>query len=181
LSTGGDRQQKIEDARYKIEESEFFLGKLKSYDSSPRLEASQEFQYYFSAFLSAARSPLQILCLGYGWQWVDRWIASASPVDQELYRVFRTLRNISVHFRKIGPSIEVEMVPDSEVRADPSLRRSGGFIYMPRMAGTPPTAIRVTQYNLKIRGTDEKATVCCEAYLDLVRRLVDHREQIQSW
>ena len=82
-----ERNRRIEDANYKIGEAQFFLKELMSRERSRKLDSSTEFHYCFSAFLSASRSALQILCDRVDWSWIEAELASCDPGEGQIYRL----------------------------------------------------------------------------------------------
>jgi hypothetical protein len=176
-----EREKMIANAHYKLEEAEFFLEKLAALNRSRRLETCREFHFYFSAFLSAARSPLQILCPnGPDWGWVDAIVKALPSEDEELFTTFRRLRNQSIHVKWVGPEMTVEIVRESEL--PPGQRgRPAGFIYIPEFPAGSSPPVGITTYTLEVNGMAKPAVECCRKYLDLVKGMVDHRGQMAIW
>jgi len=175
------RDRMIGNAQYKMGEAEFFLGKLRSLDMPPKLEVSKEFHYYFSAFLSAARTPLEILRGQKSNPWIEGELASLPDRDQDLYTAFVELRNFSAHVEYVGPKEEIKMVPGFEAARREPRSSTGGSVKMPRMPGIPPTEVGFIGYKLQINGIDYPALECCENYLSLVKKLIEHRVQMPGW
>jgi hypothetical protein len=170
----------IEDARYRIDNAEFFLGKMRSLDRSPNIETTREFQCYFSAFLMLARAPLQILCLGDDWTWVNEEVARWDADRRVLYKLLSELRNATIHVGKAEAEVAIEMVAEAELpqrHRNPTAPR----VYMTLLPGQTPPKIGVATYNLRIGNDRRNALECCTTYLELVRCLVDRREGMAAW
>ena len=123
--TRAERDRMLADANYKVDEAGFFLIHLRSRERSTDLNSSTEFHYYFSAFLSAARSALQLLFDGPTWNWVSAELANCTPGERETYKAFTDLRDANVH-RDVaaGKATEmIEMVPERSVAQTTGPRR----------------------------------------------------------
>lgn len=182
-----ERDEMISAARSKIEESSFFLSKLREVaDSSQSSEHIRHFGYYLSAFLSAARSAVQVLCQkGFtsAWTWTEPLIQSWSQRERTLHREVIDYRDMSVHVRPVEPGTQVEFMPLPNVLSR-SRTRSGmshsGAVFLTGLPSTPLPAVGLLRFFLEVDGKDEPAIECCESYLELVTRLVDERERTKN-
>jgi hypothetical protein len=169
-------------ARDKVGEAEFFLVKMRSLDRSPNLETAREFQYYFSAFLSASRSPLQILCPDSSqWEWATAEKQTWPADEQTLYDAFKDFRDVSIHIEKVEAGFKVAMVPEWEVPQRHRRTSAPYGSYTPRLPGNPPPQVGLASYSLSVGGIETDALDCCTRYIGLIQRLVNHREGMSSW
>jgi hypothetical protein len=179
----GQRRQMMEDARSKLEDAEFFLGKMQSLDGSPNLETHRDFQRNFSAFLLLARAPLQILCPSGNWSWVNSEMGKWSAGQKDLNKLLVDLRNRTIHVGRAEAEVGIQTVPEHELshRHRAPAQPEGRVFYMTGMPGSPRPQIGVRTYTLQV-GPDRRGAVeCCREYLNLVRGLVDYRDGMTSW
>src|SRR5947209_3348540 len=98
------REAVVAAAQRKVEEADFFLAKLREAEAHPHLdEAERQFGWYLSAFLSAARSVLQVTSRYEGslkgsvkddWAWAEHVKKGWAADELELFRSLKDLRNL---------------------------------------------------------------------------------------
>jgi hypothetical protein len=165
-----------------LDEAAFFLAKPSDAEAHPHLdEAERQFGYYLSAFLSAARSALQVVSGfegsskgkdGDDWTWAEQAKRGWAADDLELYRALTGLRNLSVHEGKGGADSTVEFVTESELPFRP--RGSlDGYVFISQPVGEPPPRFGVKRFVLKIGQTSVPAREGVAKYLGLVRLMLD--------
>jgi hypothetical protein len=99
-----------------IDEARYLLGKL-----SAVVNDSAKFKYNLSAFLSAARSPLQYACEEAkskpgGKTWYDSQIAG-NPV----VKYFKDKRNVKIHEKPVSPNIQSNILIPENVSISESI------------------------------------------------------------
>src|SRR5437667_11060841 len=102
----------------KLCEAKFFLNHMMQSARSTRLD-QEHFEFYLSAFLSAARSvtdffekknqPKHIKA------WCSHWRANRSPDDRQLLNRMRTQRDNEVHEEGADVAHRIEDVPLSKI------------------------------------------------------------------
>jgi hypothetical protein len=171
-------------ARGKIEEARVLLQKLhESQDAYVARNDPMEFRLCLSAFLTAARSILQVLCpdqIQGAWNWVIpavSAVAGGDPRIRKRYDVLKAMRNQSVHAGPVDPSCTTKFLTDLEISTQfPGRPRNAAYesVMISRMPGQEPTRQGVTFF--EIDGQKEPAVECCSKYLKLLTQLVDYRE-----
>ena len=179
--TAAERAKVLDDARHRLDGAEFFLSNMRHLDRSPNLEARRGFQHYFEAFLAAARSSLQIACGKRPMKWIKTATTTWAKPEQDLFDMFHRLRNVSIHVEKVQADEGVVMLLEHELPPRHRTRSAQGVIYLPAAPGMAPTKVGAATYSLNVGGAAVDALKCCAEYLDLVRRLIDHREQMGTW
>lgn len=169
----------IEDARSKLDDAEFFLGRMRSLDRSPNTETARESQRYFSAFLLLARAPLQILSPSGDWAWVNEEVAKRDDDIRAIYKQFTDLRNVTIHVGKAEADVAIEWVTGEEL---PQRYRSRTTprVYMTRLPEQTAPKIGIAVYSLRVGDDRRNALECCATYLGLVRILVELRESMAT-
>jgi hypothetical protein len=169
----------VQASQSKSNEAAFFIGKMREVESSSHhdLTVSEvHFGYYLSAFLSAARSVLQILGDDRGenrWPAINALISSWTPEEQTLERTLTNARDVTVHRGQGVADSTVEMVPESEIPRAPR-HPFDGYVIISRPPGIPEPRIGVRTFTILINGKDEQAVSCCLKYLDLINRIIAH-------
>lgn len=171
-----DRTSMIPATKKKLDEARFFFGYL-STEGRP-LAASNSFDFYLSAFLSAGRSVINVFiheCQHQYNGWYHNWRDNDISADErDLVEFFRARRSDSVH--KTGAKVVVRdvVIPMEEFMQEVSHR--GWQIYM--HSGVPGT--RPPDVIGKIRSfpslDDQDVVVVCRNFLDLLSRLVSDFE-----
>ena len=181
------RDKLISDAREKLEEADFFLRKLRETQSAqPSGRDPRQFDWYLSAFLTSTRSGLQILCpreIDAPWKWIKAVMKKWPRPERKVFDRLTRLRNISVHEEPVKPGSQIDFLTEFELSSRyPSRPRHPleGYVIIGRVPGTTPVRIGVTTFVLDIDGRQVPAVDCSAKYLDLAKRLVDHREQTKA-
>lgn len=100
----------------KLNETRFFCKKLRDAESDATLNQSDEFAYYLSAFLSAARSVTLVLQVEKKDEydnWFPPWRDSLSEEDRELLVFMNAQRIESVHRKGAFLDSDLHFVPVS--------------------------------------------------------------------
>lgn len=160
--------------RRKLREASFFLGEMSKREGSSRLDTEEEFGYYLSAFLSAARSVSFVLRkenpLTYEAHW-DEWLANAPPATRAIMDFMRDQRNAAVHEGTVAAQQSLEHVHPFQAGE----WRSGSpspVIVMP-WAFADGATVGVARYVLHIDDDQRPAVEACRDYLAGLRLLVD--------
>jgi hypothetical protein len=158
----------------KLAEAQFFLGKME--DQERRIIGDREpFDYYLSAFLSAARTVDYRLrheqATTYP-AWRTTWDARLAPEEDSLIKFMIDDRNVEVHESGSSRSVAQEGVefPTGAHQVD------SGVLEIFGPPGMPPAVVYRPTYNFTIDGADHKATQACASYLKLLRKLVSQFE-----
>jgi hypothetical protein len=167
----------IENVEKKQREAKFFLNKM-SEQERLAFEVRDSFDFYLSAFLSAARTVHWRLCheqAAIYTEWRKAWDASLTSAERSLIEFMRRDRNIEVHASGSSRSVKTKDVP---VRTEPP-ERAGLMDAMNDVApftyaiGTSPTVMHKPSWSLTIEGTERSVVDACVEYLTLLDRMVD--------
>jgi hypothetical protein len=171
--------------RMKFREAEFFLGKLDGayYEDVRRMFKKSKkppvFQYYLSAFLSAARSIAWIMRSEYkvvpGWE--EWYKTQKSEENAQLLTLFNQLRIQSEKVEPVVPGRAVRIEGDGgpPVELDPRLPRFRMTITSadPDSDGIPIMSGEVTEWKWTIDELDGDDLVeACRRYLGLLSALL---------
>ena len=159
-----------ESVEKKQREARFFLTKMIEHEA--RAFGDREpFDFYLSAFLSAARSIDYRLhheqAATYP-AWRDSWKAALAPNDDQLMKYMADDRALEVHESGSGRNATVEY---SAISGNTYSDNSGVLtVFAP--PGTSPGAIVKPAYYFTIGGANKKVTEACAEYLTLLDRMV---------
>jgi hypothetical protein len=154
----------------KIREAAFFLQKMKQLEDLA-FGDSERFDFYLSAFLSAARSIDYRLRHDHSPEypiWRETWNAQ-NPQHQTLLKFMAGDRAAEVHESGSERSVKIVEKPiyGSYSDASGTLESTGSFLL-----GTTAAAINIRSYFYDdIDGTRHSATAACGAYLQLLNSL----------
>jgi hypothetical protein len=170
----GDMEGKLDLARVhkKLEEAEFFLS-LMCGEERREIGNRERFDFFLSAFLSAARTVDYRLCHEqaaiYG-DWRAAWNASLAPEENSLVKFMVDDRNVEVHESGSSRSVAQE-----DITLAVGMKYWDDDMGMVTIGGPPdmpPVLIRKQTYNFTIDGAERKATEACTDYLALLQRMV---------
>ncbi len=158
----------------KLNETHFFFRKL-CYESKEVVRREPEaFQYYLSAFLSAARSvtfALQAEEKEKYDAWFPPWLNGRTEEERKLLDFFKTQRNIEQKRGGTQVNIGWEFVPITEVRTDNWGHPAYGF-YWSEPPGTPLPQIGLPKYYFELGSSEAEVSATCKRYVDLPNELV---------
>jgi len=160
----------------KTAEARFFLGKMIEQDRHIMMGEREPFDYYLSAFLSAAMSVRG----GFHYRqnrkrneaikaWRAQWENNLSPYERSLYKFMHEDRVAEVHDSGSSRSVAQERIdlPIGTPSTPSTFIMSSDGI--PRMA---PAVVYKPTYNFTIDGAERKATEACATYLSLLQKMV---------
>src|SRR2546426_3543630 len=101
----------------KLREARFFLSAMSAAAKSTRLD-EENFEFFLSAFLSAARSVPDVMRVEGKKQykgWYRRWEANLSEGERNLWRFINNQRIATVHREGVEVQTEIEFVPITRV------------------------------------------------------------------
>jgi hypothetical protein len=159
----------LERVEKKLRETNFFLSKL--VDRQKRAFGDREpFDFYLSAFLSAARTVDYRLRHEQGAAyepWREKWDLTLTPEQSALIEFLIKDRNVEVHARGSRRSVAQE-----EIKVGHSYSDKSGTIEVVGPPGMPPSTIYKPTYNFTIAGVERRAVDACKEYLQLLTRMV---------
>jgi len=150
-------------------ETHFFFRQLYARQARPGAPA-EEFEFYLSAFLSAARSvtfALQFEQKALYNAWFPDWLAARTQEERDLLDFMKEQRNAAQKRGATDASQSWEEMPLHRV-AHPRY----GFYWTGPVESGPPT-VMVPTYTFNIDGTPQEVLETCGRYLDLINRLVN--------
>jgi hypothetical protein len=163
-------KKNVENVEKKLREAKFFLNKM-SEQERLAFGDKEPFDFYLSAFLSAARTVDYRLCHEQAATykvWRKTWDASLTPTENGLIKFMVDDRNIEVH--ESGSSHHMKM-QGTKVVGNMYSDKSGTLTTI-AAPGTSPTVIYKPAYNFTIAGTERKAAEACGEYLTLLEQMV---------
>jgi hypothetical protein len=154
----------------KLAEARFFLSKM-SEQEKRAFGDKEPFDFYLSAFLSAARTVdyrlrHEQMTLYPPWR-TNTWDTLISPAEKGLMKYLADERAAEVHQSGSARVQKTEDIPVGDSYSD-----SSGTLYVFAPPGTPPAIVHKPAYFFTIDGTDRKATETCAKYLGLLDRMV---------
>src|SRR6266700_7415675 len=102
----------IPKTKKKLRETQFFMGKLRQEAQTTILD-KEDFEFYFSAFLSAGRSVRDVLSSeNHSYKdWHPDWKSKLQPEESQLFDFMQQQRNLEVHRLGAETQESVEMIP----------------------------------------------------------------------
>jgi hypothetical protein len=156
----------------KLRETEFFLDKMKRHEGGTSADELERFDFYLSAFLSAARTVtyrLQHEQQNYK-SWRPGWDARQSEADRALIKYLVDDRNVEVH-----ESGSARMSSETERNVAPGTYRiaNGGVVTVTGPPGmTNAARLSLLTHSFTIEGVEREALEACGKYLGLLALLV---------
>ncbi len=164
----------------KLREATFFLSKLHTVERNAFGQDPEEFAYYLSAFLSAARSVTLMLQVEqkveYD-QWFASWKDSLSQQDKELLHFMNQQRRIVVHVGEVQLGADLQFVPVSEIRFDKTRSHPSYGIHWFGPPGVPEPRIGRKVNFFEEAKPPAYVIDMCERYLALLKGTVQAFEQ----
>lgn len=154
----------------KVREAAFFLGKMRDSDRDERLD-KEDFDFFVSAFLSAARTVILALpstLVGLK----SPWWKGLPKNDRELYEDLKTLRDDEIHVGYADRAETIEHEPVSEVQARRSTPRSPHTFVLSPYAFDAEATIGVKRHWFNIDGKNVPAVELCERGLALLKATI---------
>jgi hypothetical protein len=171
---------KIENVQKKLRETEFFLAKMR--EQEDRAFGDKEpFDFYLSAFLSAARSVdyrLRHEQKAVYETWREQW-NDAHRKEDALVKFFVDDRGIEVHESGSGRNVKQESIPVRGHYSDASGTVEAFSTPLPLAVadgvspGERDVVIKKPAYFFTIEGTERKATEACADYLAVLTQIVE--------
>jgi hypothetical protein len=162
----------LERVHKKLAETHFFLIMMCRAERQS-IGNREPFDYYLSAFLSAARTIDYRLrheqAEIYG-DWRMAWDASLAPEENSLIKFMVDDRNVEVH--ESGSSRSVAQGDVTLTVGMKYFDEDMGVVTIGGPPDMPPALIRKQTFNFAIEGAERKATAACAAYLALLQRMV---------
>jgi hypothetical protein len=153
--------------RKKLREATFFLGKLAE-RSRLAFGDREEFDFYLSALLSAARSVdyrLRHEDSAYA-DFRASWNTSLSPDEQALVKFMVDDRNLEIH--ESGSS---RVQGEERVAIGSSYRDASGTVTVAAPVGVPIELVKPT-FSFLMNGKPVPVVESCASYLEILKRLV---------
>jgi hypothetical protein len=164
----------IEATQKKLREARFFLSHLETQNRRAVRNEPEAFDYFMSAFVSAARSvtwALQAEEKAKYDEWFPDWLAARPEEDRKLLSLMVKQRNAE-HKKGGGDRrVEWEYVPVTELSYD----ALGGleFFWNAPLLGVPPPQVGRPVRYLDQGGQESEALSACKRYCALLTELVE--------
>jgi hypothetical protein len=174
----------IEKTLKKLQEAKFFLARLKSVDEQMFANEPESFEFYLSAFLSAARSVTFVLQREEKDKydaWFPGWSGRLSEEERAIMTFFKDERNASQKEGSSKATATWDFIPVTKIKSDYKSGRHpiyGWEWFGP--PGTPVPEVGVRKYSFETEGEPRKVTEECQRYLDILERLVTDFIRAQS-
>ena len=167
----------LEGVDKKLREARFFFDRMK--DQESRAFGDKEpFDFYLSAFLSAARTVdwrLRHQHKAAYEPWREEWDATLTAQEDRLIKFMVDDRNLEVHESGSTRAVKDERTDIRGTYSDKSgtITVSGPLLPLGGPQENPPAAfITKPAYFFTIDGAERKATDACGEYLTLLERMV---------
>ncbi|SRR5712691_3384263 len=173
----------IDATQKKLREAHFFLSKLLTESKAFVRHEPETFQFYLSAFLSAARSvtfALQCEAKEQYDNWFPSWLATQPEGDQKLCKFMVTQRNVEQKRGGAEVSITWEFIPVTEVKTDYQGHPAYYGFHWFGPPGIPPPCVGRPVHYFALGKNEGEVTVTCTQYLDCLDRLVRNFTQVHS-
>jgi hypothetical protein len=161
----------IEATQKKLREAQFFFRLLQASSDEIVRNEPEAFEYYLSAFLSAARSVTFSLQAEERQRydlWFQSWTENnLTPEDRAIWGFLKDQRNSSQKTGRVDTSSDVTFIPIHEIRSPQ--RQSFSWFGPP---GTPPPSIGVPVYDFDIDGENKNVVDTCRRYLQGITKMV---------
>lgn len=150
----------------KLREAWFFFGRLQSTESGP--QANEVFDYYLSAFLSAARSAVYKVRFALGsWTLIDDWKMTRNEHDRAFFDSMTGLRDSEVHNEGVRVIREKQSVPMRPSWDEQTAARLAAFV-----ATLSETKVYVDRHYVDLEDERVEAVPACDRFVDLVQDLL---------
>jgi hypothetical protein len=160
----------------KLGEAKFFHGLLVREREKAVRNEPEAFEYYLSAFLSAARSVVYLVRENRG-EWFDTWLGGRPKKDNDFLLSMKILRDDEVHHGGAKTTVEMEWIPVVELQTRGRDHPAYGF-YATWLPGTePPKLGRPTHY-LEFGGQQD-VIATCKRCIDVLEELVQDFSEIK--
>jgi len=171
----------IELTGQKLREAKFFFRLLNQTSQEVVLNAPEVFEFYLSAFLSAARSVTFVLQYEekdkYD-DWFPTWFSNRSEDDRQLLNFLKKQRNFVEKRGGAEISLVWELIPVTEVRTDDRGHPAYGIHWF-EPPETPPTRVGLPVHSFDLLGDQKKVISAGKRYLDVLDDIV--RDFIQAY
>ena len=172
-------------SRRKLAEAAFFLGKIEKVERQ-----LPDFNYYLSAYFSAARSVSWILKAEYSKEsWFSSWHASfnASADEEDFMKIINSIRIRTEKHEPVDavPTLVAglpvhESVPEAEAKRETVVRSERVVISRREDGGTSSIALSESAPNSHLQGIEFRIpefpnydiTYACRRYFAIIERLV---------
>jgi hypothetical protein len=162
----------IPETQRKLNEALFFFKLLYGLTQGPDYD-QEEFGYYLSAFLSAARSVtwvLQVEDKDHYDAWYPGWEGRLAEADHKLWRFMNDQRVAEVHQDGANLDTTLEWRPVRRVFGMPGRALAHSIIIAP--PGSPPVQEGVPIHRFRIGDSAVDVRDACATYLNLLKALV---------
>lgn len=164
----------IEATQKKLREARFFLAQLEHEQYNAGLNPSEAVEYYFSAFLSAARSVTFVLEAEepdkYS-EWSPAWRNTRPEADKDLLGRFTSARNRAL--KRATPGVVEDHFASGFVAADGNLPAELRFFFSEDSEDNPPAmGRRDIKVRLRPSDVEENIVSLCRKYEALLSEMV---------
>ena len=162
----------IEATQKKLREARFFLDHLEAENRRAVRNEPEAFDYFMSAFVSAARSvtfALQAEEKAKYDQWFPGWCAARPEEDRTLLTLMVSQRNAEQKRGGGDRRIEWEDVPVTGLSSE----ELGGRVFLSAPPGVPPPQVGRPIRYLEHGGQESEALSACKRYYALLAELVE--------
>lgn len=162
----------IDVTQKKLREARFFMHILGNANRQPVRNEPEEFEFYLSAFLSAARAvtwALQHEQKDRYDAWFPSWLNKRGEEDQAFLKAMIEHRNFVQKRGGAELNQEWEDIPVTEIRMDNRAHPAYGFHWF-GPPGTPAPTVGMPVYSFK--GSGDDVISACQLYLQLLDNLV---------
>ena len=160
--------------RRKLEEAKFFLRKLHAVDQQVIVREPETFEFYLSAFLSAARSvtfALQAERKEHYDSWFPKWKSALPAEESTLLTFFNNQRVAVVHSTGADVTYGSESISLSDYLSR-AWQQSEDIEISNGVMGNPAPTFHRPRRSFEVGGTNYEVVPACTKYVELVAKLV---------
>ena len=161
----------------KLREARFFLSSMSAAARSTRLD-EENFEFFLSAFLSAARSVLDVIRVEgkrHYKAWYGGWKANLSGEERDLLQFINGQRIATVHQEGVEVQTEIEFVPITRVEFRGRHPAYGIGWFMP--PGVPLPQIGRAVHYFERDESRQHVIETCSGYVAILQKLVQDFER----
>ena len=172
----------LEATKLKLAEAQFFLLELNSLRGRVFSTGLGAYEFYLSAFLSAARSVTYVLQAEQKDKydaWCPAWRNALPPAELSLLVFFNEQRVHTVHRKGAEVALGCEPLSLHEYLASASREGAHVEIWNGPLGNPPPTFSRTIR-SFRLAEKEVEATQACKDYFAVIAKLVDAFEKAHS-
>ena len=162
----------LDQVRKKLREAQFFFSKMQD-EERERFGPEEPFEFYLSAFLSAAKAVAEVLIFTEkSSSWYKTWRDNLGT-DKKFIKCMENKRDAEVHRKGAGQQAKIGQKELQNTHLDQS---TTSFVLIGAPHGVPLGTYDIKEYYFTIDGSEQSASAACAKYLASRVRMVTEFE-----